>query len=79
MEKKALKNRRLRQIIHSLGFSCIGGAIFLQVLVFMDILRKGYFMAAENNLLILTVEVILTFFGLIYFFYIYRWFLKSLR
>jgi len=78
MEKKTLKNRRLRQIIHSLGFSCIGGAIFLQILVFMGILRKGYFMAVENNIFILTVEVILTFFGLVYFFYIYRWFLKSL-
>ncbi|MCD6242206.1 hypothetical protein J7K06_00715 [Candidatus Bathyarchaeota archaeon] len=79
MEKKPLKSRRLRQVLHSLGFSCIGAAIFLQILVFMDILRQGYFMAVERNMIILSIEIVLTFFGLIYFFYIYRWFLRSVK
>jgi len=78
MEKKPRISRHLRRIIHSLGFSCIGAAIFLQVLVFVDIFRQGYFMAVETNMAILTVELILTIFAVIYFFYIYRWFLRWL-
>ncbi len=72
-------NKRLKQIIHSLGFSCLGGAIFLQLLVFLDILRQGYFMAVENNQAILTLEISLAFFALIYYLYMYRNFMRSLR
>jgi hypothetical protein len=36
-------------------------------------------LAIERNTTILTIEIILTFFGLIYFFYIYGWFLRSIK
>ena len=66
-------------LLHSLGLSCLGGAIFLQILVFTDILQQGYFMAVENNPAILTFEVVLTFFALIYFIYIYQLFIRSIK
>jgi hypothetical protein len=71
-------DRRLRQFVHCLGFSCIGGAIFLQILVFSDILLQGYFFAVEGNQLILALEVVLTFFALIYFLYVYLRFVRAL-
>ncbi|MGC8998311.1 MAG: hypothetical protein ACP5JW_02770 [Candidatus Bathyarchaeia archaeon] len=71
--------RRILILIHSLGLSCLGGAIFLQILVFMDILQHGYFMAVENNPAILTFEIILTFFALIYFIYMYQRFIRSIK
>ncbi|MEJ5328219.1 MAG: hypothetical protein WHU54_08245 [Candidatus Bathyarchaeia archaeon] len=65
-------SRRIRIIFHSLGLSCLGGAIFLQALVFADILRRGYFMAVEQNPAILAFEIALTVFAIIYFIYIYQ-------
>jgi len=75
---KTRVDRRLRQFVHCLGFSCIGGAIFLQILVFSDILMQGYFFAVEKNQLILSLEVLLTFFALIYFLYVYLGFIRAL-
>jgi hypothetical protein len=62
-----------------MGLSCIGGAIFLQILVFSDILQHGYFMAVERNPAILIFEVALTAFSLVYFVYIYLRFIRSVR
>ncbi|MGB9134451.1 MAG: hypothetical protein WCC63_02530 [Candidatus Bathyarchaeia archaeon] len=62
-----------------MGFSCLGGAIFLQVLVFSDIVMQGYFLAVEQNQLILSLEVVLTFFSLIYFLYVYQHFIRTLK
>jgi hypothetical protein len=56
----------LRLIFHSLGLSCLGGAVFLQVLVFKDIIVQGYFVGVEKNPLILHLEVALTIFSAIY-------------
>ena len=75
----ATRNRRIRVLFHSLGLSCLGGAIFLQILVFTDILQHGYFMAVENNPAILAFEIVLTFFALIYFVYMYQRFIRSVR
>ncbi|MDH5448502.1 MAG: hypothetical protein OEX01_05815 [Candidatus Bathyarchaeota archaeon] len=72
-------DRRLRQLIHCLGFSCIGGAIFLQILVFSDIVTQGYFFAVEQNQLILSFEVVLTLFAFIYFVYVYQRFIRTLK
>jgi hypothetical protein len=72
-------DRRIQVLFHTLGLSCIGGAIFLQVLVFTDILQHGYFMAVEKNPAILTLEVFLTIFSLIYFVYTYFRFIRSIR
>ena len=70
---------RVRVLLHSLGLSCIGGAIFLQILVFTDIAQHGYFMAVEHNPAVLTFEIILTAFALIYFIYVYQRFIRSVR
>jgi hypothetical protein len=72
-------NRLLQILIHSLGLSCLGGAIFLQILVFTDIIQHGYFMAVEHNPAILGFETTLTFFALIYFIYMYLKFIRSVR
>jgi len=66
-------------LFHTVGLSCLGGAIFLQILVFTDILTNGYFMAVEHNFAILTFEVLLTVFSFIYFIYIYQRFIRSVR
>lgn len=62
---------RLRLIFHSLGLSCLGGAVFLQILVFKDILQQGYFMGVERNPIILQLEVALTIFAVIYLVHLY--------
>ncbi|MGA3289042.1 MAG: hypothetical protein ABSD42_02235 [Candidatus Bathyarchaeia archaeon] len=65
-------NHRISLVIHSLGLSCLGGAIFLQILVFSNILLQGYFRAVETNPAILTIEITLTAFTSIYFIYVYQ-------
>ena len=71
--------RRMRVIFHTLGLSCVGGAIFLQALVFTGIAQQGYFMAIEQNMTILSFEVVLTVFAIIYFVYIYQRLIRSVR
>ena len=65
-------SHRINLIIHSLGLSCLGGAIFLQILVFTNILMQGYFRAIETNQSILLFEITLTAFTAAYFVYIYQ-------
>jgi hypothetical protein len=72
-------SRRMRFVFHSLGLSCLGGAIFLQILVFADILQHGYFMAVEQNPAILTFEVALTVFAAVYFVYIYQRLMRQVK
>jgi len=64
-------NRRLKILFHSLGLAWLGGAVFLQVLVFYDITIKGYFIAVEGNKAIVSFEIALTAFTIIYFAYAY--------
>jgi len=70
-------NRTISLIINSLGLSCLGGAIFLQILVFSNILVQGYFRAVETNMTILMLEVTLTVFTACYFLYIYQKVIKT--
>lgn len=65
-------NHRISLVINSLGLSCLGGAIFLQILVFSNILLQGYFRAVETNPSILSIEITLTAFSAVYFLYIYQ-------
>lgn len=74
-----MSSRRMHLLFHSLGLSCLGGAIILQVLVFADISQHGYFMAVERNPVILGFEVVLTAFALAYFVYIYQAFIRSVQ
>ena len=69
-------NHNIGLLIHSLGLSCLGGAIFLQILVFSNILEQGYFRAVETNSVVLTMEVVLTTFAAVYFIYLYQ---KTIR
>ena len=70
---------RARLAFHCLGLSCLGGAIFLQVLVFSGILQQGYFRAAEGNFIVLGFEVGLTAFALVYFIYVYQRLLRMVK
>lgn len=72
-------SHRMRVLFHMLGLSCLGGAIFLQALVFAGIVQQGYFMAIEQNTMILSFEVVLTVFALVYFAYIYQRLIRSVR
>lgn len=79
MNVKLTTPRRMRVLLHSLGLGCLGGSIFLQILVFTDILQYGYFIAMEKNPVILTFEVTLTFFTFGYFIYMYQLFIRSTK
>ena len=72
---------RVRIVFHSIGLSCLGGAICLQILMFLTILQHGYFKAIESNSTILYAEIALTGFTAAYFTYFYqreiRTYLKS--
>ena len=70
-------NRRIHLLIDSLGLSCLGGAIFLQIIVFTNILGQGYFRAVETNPVILLIEITLTGFTSIYFIYLYQRTIRS--
>jgi hypothetical protein len=70
---------RLWLLFHSLGLGCLSSAIFLQMLVFWDIAQTGMFTATEQNQLILSFEIFLTVFALVYFVYIYQRFIHSIR
>jgi len=65
-------SHRISIVINSLGLSCLGGAIFLQILVFSNILTQGYFRAVETNSTILMLEIALTIFSAVYFLYLYQ-------
>jgi len=56
-----------RGIFHSSGLSCIGALIILQLIVLIDMMRKGYFLGTKENPIILSVEMFLTVFALTYF------------
>jgi aspartate/tyrosine/aromatic aminotransferase len=60
----------LRLTFHCLGISCLAAAVFLQVLVFMDIAFQGFFMGVEKNPLILNTEIGLTVFCVVYLLYV---------
>ncbi len=61
----------MRLVFHSLGLSCLGGSVFLQILVFKDIVQQGYFVGIEKNPVILQLEVALTVFAVIYLVHLY--------
>ncbi|MGD6808671.1 MAG: hypothetical protein ACQCN3_03140 [Candidatus Bathyarchaeia archaeon] len=71
--------RKLRFAFHSFGLSCLGGAIFLQILVFTDIFSQGYFMAIEQNTIVLSGELALTAFAATYFLYIYQRLMRQIK
>jgi len=79
MTASPIASRTMRALFHMLGLSCLGGAIFLQALVFSGIVQQGYFVAIEKNTMILSSEVVLTVFAIIYFVYIYQRLIRSVE
>jgi hypothetical protein len=61
-----------RLILHTFGLSTLAGAVFLEGLVFFDIVTSGMFVACEHNIYILTSEVILS--GVSFMYFGYLWF-----
>jgi hypothetical protein len=61
--------RKLRFLVHGLGLSSLGGALFLQSTVFTSILKNGYFRGIEQNHVILYSEIAVTGFAIAYFTY----------
>lgn len=57
----------LKYIFHIAGLSAIGGAIFLQIIVFASILQQGIFIGSESNIIILASEVALATFSVFYY------------
>ena len=72
MNISKIQNEHVKMLFHALGLSCLAGAVFLEVLVFVDIFFHGYFVAVENNMMILALELFLTLFTVIYFVHIYK-------
>lgn len=82
LKRKMLRprfERRLLQVFHGFGLSCLAGSVMLQVLVFFDIGQRGYFFAVEQNPLILWSEILLSGFTLAYFVFLYARFIRSLQ
>lgn len=57
----------IKIMVHGLGISTVITAFIIELLIFHDIIKHGHFRAVENNPVILTIEVFLAIFGLIYF------------
>jgi len=52
--------------------------VFLQILVFKDIVQQGYFMGVEKNPIVLQLEVALTVFAAVYLIHLYISRIRSL-
>jgi hypothetical protein len=62
---------KLRLVIHGLGLSSLGSALFLQTTVFTSILQNGYFRGIGHNPIILNSEIALTSVAIAYFGYLF--------
>ena len=72
-----LHHNKLKTFFHAIGLSCLGGAVFLQGLTFIDILHHGYFTAVEHNPVILSFEIMMTGVSIVYFAYLYVTIIRS--
>lgn len=70
------KKHQIKSIVHilfhALGFSAIASSIILQLLMLTDIAQKGYFLANEENHIILSLEILLTIFAFAYLLFLFR-------
>ncbi len=74
-----MEKTKIHTLFNVIGLSSLGGAIFLQILVFSDILTQGYFKAVEGNPVILAFEILLTSIAAFYFINIYQRFLREMK
>lgn len=68
----------LKHIFEFLGLLAIGGALFLQFLVFFSIITTGVFMAEEPNRLVLVFEFYIAILGLIFYAYLWKLFFNEI-
>ena len=68
----------LKRIFEFLGLLAIGGALFLEFLIFFSIITTGVFMAVEPNKLILVFEFYMAILGLIFYAYLWKAFFKEI-
>jgi hypothetical protein len=71
------RNFKLRLFFHCLGLSSLGGAIFLQSLVFSGIVAHEIFIGVEHNIAILYSELFLTVLAITYLGYLFWRFIIS--
>ncbi|HMK95689.1 MAG TPA: hypothetical protein VK536_09870 [Candidatus Limnocylindrales bacterium] len=64
-------SKKLSMLLHLLGLSSLGSALFLETTVFTSILQFGSFSGVEQNHFILTSELSLTCFGIGYLAYLF--------
>lgn len=65
-------NPTIRKILHLAGISILGGAVFIQSLVFSFITVTGRFTAVEPNLIVLAAEDILLVSAVVYYAVMFR-------
>jgi hypothetical protein len=65
------KRRRLTLVLHSVGLSSLGAALYLQSSVFGDIIFQGYFKGIEQNFAVLSFEVFFDAVAVVYFGYLF--------
>ena len=76
---KAKQNFYLKCTFHAFGFAVIVTSVLNQLLIFLYILRHGIIFLCEPNILILSAEIIMYIFGLIYSVWSYKNKLKEFR
>jgi hypothetical protein len=69
MNVPKIQNEHVKMLFHVLGLGCLGGAVFLETFVFLEVFFHGRFIGVENNIVILAVELILTLFTAVYLIY----------
>jgi hypothetical protein len=60
----------LKLAFHGVGLSCLAGAVFLELLVFLGISTQGAFVGIEQSPLILNVELACSVFCVFYLGYL---------
>jgi len=60
----------VRIMFHASGIGFIASSILLQFFILINIMQKGYFLANEENLIILWSEIFFTIFAFIYFLFL---------
>jgi len=70
--------RSVRALLHLFGLSCLGGAVFLELLVLSDIVRRGCFLGVEPNPAVAFLELALAACAAAYYAFLYFKTLKAL-
>jgi len=65
--------KKFQILLHILGLTSLAVAVFLEVLIFMDIAVQGYFYAVhEGSRAILAFEILMTLIAIVYLSYTYN-------